>query len=114
MIDYHFCNQTITVYRLEGSRVLRLVVPGCYYFWQVQQVTDVYGTRQETKCLLIMPGESQQVFLGDRIYEGVGPEVTAREWPAFLPVTVPGLAEITYVRPVWWDGKISHIEAGNQ
>lgn len=114
MIDYHFCDRTVTVYRLENGKVQRLVVPGCYYFWEIRQVTDLYGTRQETKFLLIMPGRVQRVFPGDRIYDGIGPEVTAQQWPDFLPVTVPGLGQVAYVRPTWWDGQVSHIEAGNK
>lgn len=114
MIDYCFCDRTVTVYRLENGRVQRLVVPGCYYFWEVRQVADLYGTRQDTKFLLIIPGSTQRVFVGDRIYDGVGPELTADQWPGFLPVTVPGLGEVSYVRPTWWGDQITHVEAGNK
>lgn len=114
MLDYRFCDRTVTVYRLENGHVHRTVMQGCYYFWQVQQVCDLYGTRQETKFLLIVPGQDRPVQVGDRIYDGVGPEITPEEWPGFLPVTVPGLGQVAYVRPIWWDGRITHTEAGNQ
>ena len=114
MIDYHFCDKTVTVYRLEKGAVQRLVVPGCYYFWEQKQITDLYGTRQDTHFLLIMPGQLQRVFVGDRIFDGVGPEITAADWPTFLPVTVPGLGEVSYVRPIWWGDQITHVEAGNK
>ncbi len=114
MIDYHFCDRTVTVYRLERGQVQRLVVEGCYYFWEQRQVTDLQGTRQDTKFLLIMPGSTQRVFVGDRIYDGVGPYLTAQDWPRFLPVNVTGLGQVAYVRPTWWDGCVTHVEAGNK
>ena len=54
MMDYPFCDRTVTVYRLDRGQVQRLVVENCYYFWEQKQVTDLYGTRQDTKFLLPM------------------------------------------------------------
>ena len=114
MLDYRFCDKTVTVYRCERGKVQRLVVEGCYYFWKTKTVRDLHGTRVDTKFLLIMPGDCLRVFVGDRIFDGVGPELTVEEWPGFLPSQVPGLGEVAYVRPTWWDGEVSHVEAGNK
>ena len=113
-MDYSLCDQTVTIYRRQGEQVLRQVVEGCYYVWQEQQLLDKGGCRRETTCLLVMPGDGQQVFIGDRVLPGVGPEVELRDWAAFIPVNVPGLAEIGYVKPYYWDGGLCHVEAGRK
>lgn len=112
--DYSCCDKTVTVYRLAHGQVRRLVVPGCYYFWEEQEMEDELGCRRETKFVLIMPGPQQRVGVGDRVYDGVGPEVGPEQWNTFLPVNVPGLGQVAYVRPAWWDGKIIHVEAGRK
>lgn len=111
-LDYSLCDRTVTIYRKENGVVQRLVAEGCYYVWQVAEETDVLGTRQVTRFLLIMPGACQRVFVGDRIYDGVGPE--AVDWASFIPVKVPGVAEVAYVRPCWWGSSVCHIEAGRK
>lgn len=114
MLEYPLCDRTVTVYRWEDGRVQRQVVDNCYYHYTYKQVTDMYGTRQDTGFLLIMPGSSQRVFVGDRIYDGVGPQITEAQWPTFLPVNVPGLGQVSYVNPVFWNGTVTHVEAGNK
>lgn len=111
-LDYSFCDRTVTVYRMENGGLQRLVVPGCYYVWQVVQQVDAQGPRQETRFLLIMPGSCQRVFVGDRIYDGVGPETV--DWDTFLPVCVAGLSQVAYVRPTWWGSTVCHVEAGRK
>ena len=49
---------------------------------------------------------------GDRIYDGVGPEQVV--WESFLPVNVPGLSELAYATPWYWEGEYSHWEAGRE
>lgn len=112
-LDYGLCDQTVTVYGLRGGRVFRQVMENARYSWEVQQITDVLGTRQETLFQLIMPGKNS-LLPGDRIYDGVGPEITAEQWEEFLPVTVPGLSQVQYVKPCYWQGTICHIEAGRK
>ena len=114
MLDYRFCNRTVTIYRWENGGVQRCVVDGCYYFWETRQVRDATGTRVDTKFLLVMPGCSQRVFVGDLVFDGVGPYITEEDWHRFLPGQVMGLGQVAYVRPVWWDGQVSHVEAGNK
>ena len=113
-LDYSLCDRTVTVYRLQAGQVLRTVVEGCFYRWQTALRTDALGRREETVFLLVMPGDTQRVFPGDRIYPGIGPEVSAQDWPRWLPVNVPGLAEAEYVSPHFWEGRLCHVEAGRK
>lgn len=112
-LDYSLCCQTVTLYGLRNGVVTRRVLENVLYTWQVIQVTDETGTRQETTFLLVLPGVVE-LQPGDRVLEGVGPEITADQWPEFLPVTVWGLAQVQYVKPYYWQGKPCHIEAGRK
>ena len=112
-IDYRLCDQTVTVYRLQAGKVARTVVEQAYYRWQVEQVTDELGSRQETLFSLILPGD-HKLLPGDRIYAGIGPEISAQQWGNFLPVAVSGLSQIQYVKPCYWQGEVCHIEAGRK
>ncbi|MBR4108730.1 MAG: hypothetical protein IKK41_00170 [Oscillospiraceae bacterium] len=114
VLDYSLCDQTVTVYRKQGDQILRQVADGCYYTWQEKQEGDERGTRRETVCQLILPGDGVQIHIGDRIYDGIGPEIGIEDWGAFLPVRFPGLAEINYVTPCYWEGAVCHIEAGRK
>ncbi len=113
-LDYALCDQTVTIYHKQGGSVLRQVVEGCFYTWEEVQEEDEYGVRRETKCLLILPGDTYRVFIGDRVYNGIGPEIGIGDWAAFLPVTVTGLSEINYVMPCYWEGAVCHMEAGRK
>ena len=113
-LDYSLCDQTVTVYRKEKNTITRLQIDGCYYTWQEAQTEDEMGIRRETKCLLILPGDEQSVYIGDRVYPGIGPFISTTGWSSFLPVSVPGLAEINYVSPCYWEGELCHTEAGRK
>lgn len=113
-LDYSLCDRTVTVYRKREDGITRLVADGCYYAWQEEQTVDEEGCRRETTFLLVMPGDTQRVFVGDRVFDGVGPEVDTDGWAAFIPAKVAGLAEVSYVMPCYWDGKLCHVEAGRK
>lgn len=112
-LDYSLCNQTVTLYGLRGDKIIRQMVENAHYSWQVQQVTDHEGTRQETKFRLIIPGRVN-LLPGDRVYEGVGPQLTLSQWPAYIPVLVTGLSQVEYVYPYRWQGEVCHTEAGRR
>ncbi len=108
-LDYSLCNQTVTLYRLRNGTVQRRVVDGVHYRYWTQEKLDAAGKSRETGCLLIIPGKAD-IQPGDRVYPGVGPQITAQTWAGFLPVQIPGLAQIRYVAPQWWQGEICHTE----
>ena len=107
MFPLPLCDKTVTVYRKVDGQVERTVLTGCFYRYE-----DVLGEARFTrKCLLIHPGATK-FCPGDRIYDGVGPEQVV--WESFLPVNVPGLSELAYATPWYWEGEYSHWEAGNE
>lgn len=109
--DYSLCDQTVTLYRRRGQEISRQVVKNAHFSYQAQQVTDQFGTRQETAFELIVPGEID-LQPGDRVYDGIGPETV--DWNSFLPVTVAGLAQVQYVKPCFWQGEVCHTVAGRK
>lgn len=111
-MDYPLCDQTVTVYRKTGSQISRQVVENCYLQLQDVQEAGITGSRQERKFLLVMPGQTQRVFAGDRIFDGVGPHVT--DWASFIPVKVPGLVQAAYAQPYYMNGALCHVEAGRK
>ncbi len=113
-LDYSLCDQTVTLYRKQGDSVLRQVVEGCLFRFQDSRTVDAMGCRQDRPFLLVMPGAPQRVFPGDRVMAGLGPEVTAQMWRDFIPVKVPGLGEVSYAAPYFWEGSICHVEAGRR
>ena len=108
LLDYGLCRQTVTVYRFSRGKLQRLVVRGCYYAYEERMELGGF----DRKCLLIMPGDCQRVFAGDRIFDGIGPEEV--DWEQFIPVHVEGLSEIAYTRPWFYGGSIQHVEAGRK
>ncbi len=110
MLDYSLCDQTVTVYRMEGNTLHRQVLEGCHYAWEDVLSRDVPGGRLERKFLLIVPGSIPRIRPGDRIFHGVGPEEP--DWQRFVPEGVPGLSVAAYVKNCRWGGDVCHTEAG--
>ena len=113
-LDYSLCTQTVTLYRKEDQCIRRQVLENCFFRLEQRRNVDTLGYRSEPAFLLIVPGQTQQVFEGDRILEGAGPEVGPDAWSQFIPALVSGLAVVTYVTPYHWDGVLCHVEAGGK
>ena len=109
---YPLCDQVVTVYGLLDGKLTRRVLENVYYAWEDIRQETQEGIRLDRRFLLIVPGACQQVFPGDRVFDGIGPE--AVDWEAFLPATVPGLSQVDYARVWRWDGRIVHTEAGRK
>ena len=107
-------DRVVTLYHREGGTVTRLVAEGCHYEWKDVWRTDLSGTRQERNFLLVLPGEGWTVTPGDRVFDGVGPEITPSDWAGFVPACVPGLSQVAYVRPCRVNGRVCHVEAGRR
>ena len=106
-LDYTRCRQTVTVYRRQEDKVLRQVLDNCFLQMKDTLREDVYGKECSASFLLIVPGTQQMVFPGDRILEGIGPEVT--DWGQ-----TSGFAQTQYAQVFCWDGEICHTEAGRK
>ena len=112
-VKYSLCDQTVTVYHKEGDTITRTVHTRAFLDFRKTQTTDKTGSREANSFLLVIPGASQAVFVGDKVLLGEGPEIaTAKDWAAFVPVKVPGLVVVDYVDPKYWRGQIVHTEAG--
>ena len=110
-LDYSLCNQTVTLYRKETEGIKRQVLTDCYLSASVSTPTESYGKSLEKKFRLMIPGD-RPVYCGDRIYSGIGPEVDT--WHSFVPASVPMLYEVSFAKPCYWAGEITHWEAGNR
>jgi hypothetical protein len=114
LIDYALCNQTVTVYRLEGRAVTRTVLARVYFEYGDALKVDRTGASSETGFLLIVPGSGDVCRPGDKVCLGEGPAVgvdVLSWWREFIPSKVPGLAVVRSVRPVFWSGVKVHTEA---
>lgn len=113
-VEYGLFEQTVTIYQLRQNQVIRTVAEGAYLQMETVQTCDTQGHRQETKFLLILPGEGVSLSPGDRVYDGMGPEISPEQWSRFIPALVPKLGQIQYVKPCYWQGVLCHTEAGRR
>lgn len=112
-VDYRLCNQTVTVYHKDGDKYTRAIYGNAYLDFRKNQTVDKTGSKEANSFLLVIPGNAQAVFVGDKVLLGEGPEVLTREaWADLIPSKVPGLVVVSYVDPKYWNGKLVHTEAG--
>ncbi len=112
-VDYRLCNQTVTVYHQDANQYIRTVYDRAFLDFRKTQTVDKTGSREANSFLLVIPGEAQAVFVGDKVLLGEGPKVANREaWAALIPSKVPGLVVVGYADPKYWNGKLIHTEAG--
>lgn len=112
-VDYRLCNQTVTVYHKDGDEYIRTVHKNAFLDFRKTHTVDKTGSRESNSFLLVIPGASQTVFVGDKVQLGEGPEITTREaWAAHIPAKVSGLVVVKYADPKYWNGRIVHTEAG--
>lgn len=113
-VDYRLCNQTVTVYHWDGAdTITRKVITEAFLDFKKVQNVDKTGSKETNSFLLVIPGASVPVSVGDKVVAGEGPEIATREaWAGFIPAKVPGLVVIKYVDPKYWHGCVVHTEAG--
>lgn len=113
-IDYSkLCHQTVTVYRKDGDSYIRATYRNAFLDFRKTQTVDKTGSREANSFLLIIPGSTQAVFVGDKVFLGEGPEIATRaDWAAFIPAKVPGLVVVSYADQKYWNGVLVHTEAG--
>ena len=116
-VDYRLCKQTVTVYHpLKDSRgqiasVDVTIQRGFLDFKKVRNVEKT-GSSEATSFLLVIPGDQQMVFPGDKVLLGEGQPITAEQWRDLIPTRVPGLCVVKYADLKYWNGQPVHTEAG--
>ena len=108
---YDLCKQTVTIYRKSGQEIVRKVAENCYFSCQSSCSTHDYGKSRDKQFLLIIPGNIP-LGAGDRIFAGIGPNEV--QWQNFLPCTVPEVFQVSFARPCFFDGELTHWEAGHK
>ena len=114
-VDYSLCNQTVTVYHWDGKDAYtrKVIEKGAFLDFKKTQNVDKTGSKEANSFLLVIPGPVVPISVGDKVLEGVGPEIATREaWAAFIPAKIPGLVVVKYVDPKYWHGAVVHTEAG--
>lgn len=111
-VRYDLCCQTVTIYHKEGTGYTRKEYKNAFLSFQDSQSITKTGQQGQKSFLLVIPGDEQKVFAGDKIFNGIGPEIDTREaWAKFLPDAVPGLVVAKTAEPCFWAGRIVHTEA---
>ena len=111
---YGLLYQTVTVYH-QGAigSYTRTVHAGAFFDFKKTQSVDKTGSREANDFLLVVKGDTQTVFVGDKVMHGEGPVIETREdWAQFIPAKVPGLAVVSYADPKYFKGVMVHTEAG--
>lgn len=114
-VDYRLCNQTVTIYHWDGKDTYtrKVVKEGAFLEFKKTQNVDKTGSSEVNSFLLVIPGETVPVAVGDKVMIGEGPEVADRAaWAQLIPSKVPGLVVVKYVDPKYWNGCVAHTEAG--
>ena len=112
-VDYRLCNQTVTVYHKAGDTITRIVHNRAFLDFRKNQTVDKTGSREVNSFLLVIPGDTQAVFAGDKVLLGVGSEITTKEaWAALIPTTTLHLVVVKHADPKYWNGQLVHTEAG--
>ena len=112
-VDYRLCNQTVTVYHKDGEAYTRTVHKNAFLDFRKNQTVDKTGSKETNSFLLVIPGDTQMVYVGDKVLLGEGPEVTTREaWAQLIPSTTENLVVVKYVDPKYWGTQMVHVEAG--
>lgn len=113
-VNYDLCNQTVTVYHRNGQDdYTRTVYTRAFLDFKKTVAVDKTGSKEANSFLLVIPGDTQAVFAGDKVLTGRGPGISSdKDWAAFIPTKVPGLVVVSYVDTKCWNDKIVHTEAG--
>ncbi len=114
-VDYRLCNQTVTLYHWSGGDEIarKVIEKGAFLDFKKVQSVDKTGIGESNGFLLVIPCSEIPVAVGDKVFHGVGPEISTRAaWAGFIPSKVPGLLVVEYVDPKYWQGRLVHVEAG--
>lgn len=111
--DYRLCNMTVTVFHRQDEAYSKQVFHNAFLDFKKTQNTDKTGQSEVNSFLLVIPCDSQTIFVGDKVVSGEWEDITSPEqWAAFIPSKVQGLSVVRYVDVKYYGGSITHIEAG--
>jgi hypothetical protein len=115
--DYSLCQQTVTIYRKTGDGVSREVVYPAFLDFKKTETVDRTGSSEANSFLLVIPGGSVPVAVGDKVVDGVGEDVPDGDslgwWRNFIPTKRPfQIGVVSTVDVKRWHGEICHVEAG--
>ena len=102
---------TATIYRENDGEVERVVAENCHIEMKVEKKNTIAGSVEQRSCSFVFPGDVE-VFPGDRVVAGIGPEDLS--WQQVCQDQVPGITEMAYTKPCFLHGKLHHTEAGNR
>ena len=104
----------MTIYHWDGGEnYTRTVRNDAFLDFRKNQSVDKTGSHEANGFLLVIPGASVPVAVGDKVLHGEGPEIATREaWAAAIPSKMAGLVVVKYVDPKYWHGQVVHTEAG--
>ena len=106
------CDRAVTVYHRDAGGITRTVYSKAFIDRDKGLNVNRVGASESTGHLVVIPGDFQACQVGDKIYEGEGPEVaTDAEWRDLIPAKVPGLVVVKHVDCKPWGGGIAHTEA---
>ncbi|MBQ7345480.1 MAG: hypothetical protein IJW45_05400 [Oscillospiraceae bacterium] len=111
-VDYGLCDMVVTVYHREGDAVTKVVHERAFFDQRRARKVDREGAAAASSFLLVIPGDTPAVQIGDKVMLGEGPEVQAEDWARFIPSLVPGLVVVSHVDVKYWRGRPVHTEAG--
>lgn len=120
--DYSLCQQTVTVYRFDGSTLTRTVYHKAYLDSKKTESVKLTGSSESNGFLLVIPNgiagnATPDVRVGDKVAHGEGPTPSAGDdvaefWRSLIPTKVPGLCVVRHVSQKYWAGRPVHVEAG--
>lgn len=111
---YRHCDSTVTVYHREGvDSITRTVHTRAFLDFQKNLNVGRTGSSEANGFLLVIPGDTVPVAVGDKVLLGEGPEVTTdAQWRELIPTKVADLVVVQRVDPKYVHGRLVHTEAG--
>ncbi len=130
--DYSLCNQTVTVYNrytaATGNTVKKVLVPRAFFDFKGNYNRDKQGLNVSNSFLLVIPElpanpgfafddspDSPGTYTlkqGTKVMLGDGPDITDEQWREYIPAKYRNLVIVKTVDPKYYNGVITHVEAG--
>lgn len=116
MHGYNLCSDTVAVYHYEDGTVEKTVYERAYLDFKKTENIERTGSTEVNGFLLVIPGDAQTVYVGDKVMLGQGADVPQTDvsawWRTFIPSKVEGLVVVKTVDVKRFGGHIVHTEAG--